>query len=431
MLVEFSVENYRSIKEKQTLSFVAANGDEHPDNVFVAGRENIRLLKTLLLYGPNASGKSNVLKALNDFIDFISISNKYNIKERIPFFAPFYYDEKTLTKPVSFSIEFIANDGVRYSYSIQFSIQEVIEEKLSYYPTGHENKLFYRVSGKDIDFGSSLKGDKKSIEKQLLPHHLFLSKAANSNHKQLQELYLNLCESHLFVFQIFEGIGNLSDTQNRIINNSLDINKLTALCRIADPSILTTEIKKISVDENDEKVSFFKTFIKSIDNEIFNDISESLITNLSHRTFFLHENNRNKITPLVSITDESQGLQKIFGLAPIIIDTITNGYTLVIDELNNSLHPLIALEIIKLFNNTKTNLQNAQLLASTHDVTLLDPDLLRRDQIWFTEKNDDNATELFSLADFPSKEVRKDTPFDKWYLSGKFGAIPVVKDIQL
>ena len=294
MLVEFSVENYRSIKEKQTLSFVAANGDEHPDNVFVAGRENIRLLKTLLVYGPNASGKSNILKAFGNFVRFISISNKINLNERIPFFLPFYFDEKTLTQSVSFSIEFISVDKIRYQYSVSFTIAKVVEEKLSYFPIGNERKLFHRMDGEEIDFGSSLTGEKKSIEKQLLPQHLFLTKAANSNHEQLKPIYSELCNQNKIMLPlIFEG-ENISKTQSKIMDKSINIKKLTQLLMIADPSVLSPVVKKRKTTELPQDVMEFIKLVSKLENQNDEiDLENERYSSIINQTFFIHKNTKN------------------------------------------------------------------------------------------------------------------------------------------
>ena len=176
MIVDFSVKNFKSIKEEQTFSMLASNSkSELPDNVFPTEKEpNISLLKTGVIMGANASGKSNLLAAIETFRDFVVNSTDLKVEENIPYYEPYRLDETWLKKPTAFEMEFIGGDHIRYKYSVLFDRDEVLEEELVFYPQKQEALLYRREQGKIIKFGSQFKGRKRSIENELLPNILFL-----------------------------------------------------------------------------------------------------------------------------------------------------------------------------------------------------------------------------------------------------------------
>ena len=191
MLIDFTIENFRSIKTPITLSLLATHIDEHPDSKFRFKQEpDIELLKTAVIYGANASGKSNIIKAFDIFQDFILDSTDLKPGQKIKYYQPFKLEKGWDKKPSVFDIEFIAEDSVRYRYEVAYDQDEILKESLVFYPKGQEANLFLREKGKAIKFGDYFSGPAKTIEKQLLENHLFLSKAANSNNKRLKDIYL-------------------------------------------------------------------------------------------------------------------------------------------------------------------------------------------------------------------------------------------------
>jgi len=419
MLIDFTIENFRSIKSPQTLSLLATSTKEHPENSFSLSREKkIRLLKSAVIYGANASGKSNVLKALGTMLTFIKDSTDVKAGHDIPYYQPFKLDKECLAKPTRFEMEFVC-DEIRYRYFVAYTATFIEEEGLYFYPNKIETKLFLRKQGNPIEFGNALKGARRGIEEQLLENVLFLSKAANSNNKALRNIYTSIHNGIL--------IHTYSSFFSSPTNYMLGTKKLP-------PSLISQFISTIDTGITEivsTKTEFHKSSMPNLEN-YSEDEKTILLESLSfsaksaHRATGFHEEHIH-----FNIDEESDGTVKSYALAGFIFTVILRGGTLVIDELNNSLHPIIVRFIIQLFNNEKSNPRNAQLIFSTHDTTLLDPSLFRRDQIWFTEKNDTGETKLFSMSEFDYKEIRKDTPFSKWYLSGKFGAIPIVNDFSI
>lgn len=409
MIIDFSVENFKSIKEEQTLSMTAVNlRNEHPDRVFSYDK-NISLVRTAAIYGSNASGKSNLLEALRIFKDFILDSTDLKVEDSIPYYNPYKLDKNYLNKPTKFEIAFIGNAKIRYKYNISFNDKEVIEEKLVFYPKKQEALLFEREKGGNIIFGSQLKGKKKNIGSQLLRNNLFLSKAANSNHEQLGIIYkyfLYNLNSDSFLKRkiylsktIFEREIYLRTTALLAKKDNFSFkNKLIDFLIASDTGILSVEIKKDEEYDAVKPVTYHK---------LFEDKKEIGVTEFE-------------------LSEESDGTKKMYNLAGVIIYVLKNGYTLILDELDSSLHPLLSEYLIELFNSPEKNPNNAQFIFTTHDTSVLKPELFRRDQIWFTRKNSYGATELFSLDEFDKDLVRKNTPFEEWYLSGRFGAVPKI-----
>ncbi len=438
MIIEFSVQNFRSIYDKVTLSMMAAKltGKEATlDNIFYhPNYPNIPLLKSAVIYGANASGKSNVLKALKKFQEFIEKSTDYKFEQKLPY-EPFRLLKNSTNEPSSFEMDFIALDGIRYIYGFKMNEEEILEEYLSSYTSRKETKLFVRKKGEKIVFSSAFKGEKKILEDQLLKNNLLLSKAANSNYEQMQTIY------SYFVNQFIMNMGDIAwkgYSKRKLVNN-LDLkNIITEILKLADTGINSIEVEKnesggVFKDSPDllkvltEVESKLPKKMSTPNNMMYSSLlSELYSTDVIHYTSDETEPKR----VIWALSQESSGTQKLFELAVPIIDVLRSGAALVFDEINNSLHPLLSRLIIELFHKN-SNPKNAQLIFTTHDVSLLTSEIFRRDQIWFTEKNNEGMTDLYSLGSFDKKDVRKDIPIDKWYLSGRFGAIPIIQELNI
>lgn len=424
MLIEFSVENFRSIKEEQTLSLLATKLKEHPGNIISAPDDSkYDILRSAIIYGANASGKTNILKALSNFVALVILSTDLKVGKKIPAYQPYRLDKSCLGKPSKFQIEFIGPKNIRYRYLVSFTEDEFLSEELFYYPKKQEALLFSRLKGEKIKFGNYLTGRKKSIEAELLPNNLFLSKAANSNLEQLQDIYLYFVQN--FNFQMKDHIQSLiADTSTtRRLAESDDkhfMEKINIFLKFAD-----TGISSLKIVKND----FEFDFKKNLPDGFPAYLAKALETQASMRPTFSHllyENNEEIGTVDFDISEESDGTTKLYSLASDIITSLINGEIFVIDEIDNSLHPHITSLIVSLFNNPKTNKKNAQLITATHDASLLNQNLIRRDQVWFTNKKKDGSTQLYSLVEFDKNEVRAKTPFSSWYLSGRFNAVPLI-----
>ncbi len=419
MIIEFSVQNFRSIYDKVTLSMMAAKltGKEATlDNIFYhENYPNIPLLKSAVIYGANASGKSNVLKALHFFKNSVVNSTDNKFGEELDY-QPFRLLKDAPKEPSCFEMDFIAQDGIRYIYGFKATVKEVLEEYLSIFTSRKETKLFIRKKGEKIQFSSSFKGEKKVLEEQLLKNNLLLSKAANSNYQQLQIIYTYFSH-HINLTDEIKGTTYYSHeyyeakfyTAKKINENDSFTKRVIDILRSADTGIENFKVKKYE------------------DNGALFSIGDYYDIEVMH-TYFDNESSLSVTWPLA---EESEGTQKLFELTGVILDILDNGETLIFDEINNSLHPHLSKFIIDLFHNKKTNPKNAQLIFTTHDATLLTKENFRRDQVWFTSKNEKGMTQLYSLGDFDKKEVRWDIPFDRWYLTGRFGAVPNIQDYKL
>lgn len=414
MILAFEVENFRSIQQPVRLEMRPAKlkGTQSTDsNIFDITETNIAGLKTAVLYGANASGKSNIIKAMEYFVFFIQNSHQYFQNQHISV-QPFKLFDFTLNQPTRFSLEFVLKKN-RYDYTFSADKNKIHEERLVSYTSKKPTELYYRKAGEPINFGSAFKGEKKALESQLLDNQLLLSKGAVNKFEPLMEIHKFFINT-LNVFNI--NFRDMAFTLMESYKSEAFKTKVINFLKIADTGIEDIIIKKEI--PNSFNVS------PSIPENIKNDIIErnSYKASVVHYSCaFEGDTNQKKISWLLE--EESEGTQKLFALAGPIIDILDKGSILVFDEINNSLHPLITRFLVEMFNDPDTNPKGAQLIFSTHDSSLLDTELFRRDQIWLVEKNVCGYTELKSLCQF---EVRKDVPLEKWYLSGRFGALPII-----
>lgn len=405
MLIDFSVTNYRSIKDKQTFSMQPIKRiDELPEHIIQNGKHSA--LSSAIIYGRNASGKSNLLKAMNALAEIISESSENKVDEVIKQFKPYKLSKNSEEEPIQFEINFIAHDNIHYYYQITFSQNEILQEVLLYYPNGRESNLFIRNVNRAIIFGKNVKG--RNIEESLYNNQSFLSKIGSNKLDSLIPAY-HFLSSILFKNQsnyFIEGLVNyLTNKKNNI--GSINPN-LISLLKIAD-----TNIVNLIEEEREDK---------------------DLVGNKIMRTKLFSEHNiydNDKVSGSIffDFGEESEGTQRLVSIGSQILNILNVGGIIIIDEFHESLHPLLTKTLINLFHNPKTNPNGAQLIFATHDVSLLDNDLFRRDQIWFSEKGNDGASTYYSLADL--KGIRAGVPLEKYYLKGAFGATPIINEHDL
>ena len=429
MFLTFGVKNYKSIKDEQEFSFLASNSvKEHPKNVFESNDQE-KILKSCLIYGRNASGKSNILEALGDFLNMIKGSTDLKLNQPIPAYKPFLFDKESKKLNSKFWFEIIARNDIKYYYEVTFNNDKIVKEVLDFYPKGYPANLYTR-KGDEFKYGDYLKGEKKSIENQVLKNQLYLSKAVINNHKQLKIPFLT-------VNAAFSAINIKSTHDDHVmamfmhaVNNDEDENLLGLLhninefLKIADTGILNIEPEKKDGATVDSHGSVLKNDADDLTEEFRNVHSKYNIKSF-HKVF---ENQKEIGVQSLPFKDESEGSKRLAVLGALAAMSLVTGGLLIIDELNNSLHPLLTTFLIKLYHSEKYNQNNAQLLFSTHDTSLLNSDYIRRDQVWFAEKNKFGESSYYSITDFDG--VRKETPIEKWYLSGRFGAIPVIDEIE-
>lgn len=427
MILNISIKNFRSFKDEVTFSMVAESSKSKDQNVFVQslakGDDSVRLLNTALIYGANASGKSNLLRALFDIISFIT-KVQPSAGESIAQYDPFHFDLSTMFNPVEFFIEFVGKDNVKYRYELHFNAV-VIKEELTYWPNKKQTTLFSRIPSVDKEslihigeLGSSLGGDK--IE--LFKNQTVLSKFGTSIPNDIISkvfIYLNK-------INIINSFGPvMMQNAKREVNSKMTSDndfakKVNELMKFAD-----TGLEGISVTKIDESIFRFPEGFPELEKKKIIE-SEKFSMNGIHKMYNADELvNNDYYFPFI---EESNGTQVLHTIGGKILEVIDNGDILFIDELETSFHPYLSKLLICLFQNKRINTKNAQLIFTTHDTNLLDSTLFRKDQVWFAEKNEYGATELYSLQDF--SEVREDTPFEKWYLAGKFGGVPNIKSLE-
>ncbi|MEZ5357602.1 MAG: ATP-binding protein [Candidatus Zixiibacteriota bacterium] len=426
MIIEFSVSNFRSIGKKQTISFVAAKGDDSlPENVIHDTEP--KLLKSIGIYGPNASGKSNIIRALGVMKSIVinSATVKPDVEKPI---QSFKLDQTLHLLPTEFEIIFIHNN-IRYQYGFVTTKTTVLEEWLIAYPKGYGQTWFRRFHDKKNDEvifnpGPFLKGEKKRLQKLTRTDSLFLSVAAHFGNKQLKDIY-NWFKEYFFV--IFdESLDNLPDTELQFSwmhnkDKGLGYLKSVILRYIqnADLGIADIRIRKSDIDVSDI------TFPDNTPEDVKHDIRNRLKENppVSIRT--VHKIPGTEDEVLFNIEDESDGTQRFIELLGPWLWTKFKKATLIVDEIESGLHPLLTRELIKLIHNESENSPSPQLLFTTHDVTLLSNDLLRRDQIWFVEKDEKQESVLTPLTDY---SPRNKEALLKGYMSGRYRAIPNLDD---
>ena len=437
MLVEFSISNFRSIKDLQILSFSAAAINEHePSHVFQA-TDKIKLLKSIAVYGANGSGKSNLVRAMWAMVNFIRapFDERKNFEPQI---RPFQLNTSTRNECTFFQIIFVV-DKKKFRYGFEYLKGKIVSEWL--FGTAEKKEINYFI--RDIEgivINRQYFKEGLGLEPRVHKEKLFLNVVFEFN-GSIATTVKSYFESITIIRsgnEIFEDANLLDLSMDMLKENKSDI---LNFLKSADPDIID-----LTLNENAKHALFGKTGTENQGFETFNDFFnridiESFVkdTIVSGRNFADIPNNvisKRKLfdergtevgTVNLDFNEEaSDGTQKMFAYSGIFNILIKNGGVIVIDEFDARLHTMLTRAIVQLFNSTKN--KSAQLCFVTHDTNLLDKDLLRRDQIYFTEKNTKGETDIYSLADI--KGIRNNDPIEKDYIKGKYGAIPFIKNLN-
>ena len=421
MLIEFTVGNYRSFKEPVTFSMVAADlkGTNEPvdaNNVFQVN-DKLKLLKSAAIYGANASGKSNLARAMMFMRWFmINSSRQTQTTDKIQV-EPFLLSLETEQEPSLFEIVIIIEEK-QYRYGFEVTTDRVIAEWLFHVPKKRESELFSREKDK-ISMTKTFKAD--GIDKKTRHNALFLSVAAQFNvaiaEKILQEFDHRI--------SITSGLNDENFSQYTLdcLVSNIHTEEIIKFVQKLDLNIKTLEFD--TFDKKD--IQFPKNAPDDFKQFFLNDTADGMIFVYALHNKFDAQGNIISQELFDVAKQESEGTKKIVALSGFLIEVLKNGETMIIDEFDARLHPLISKAIIELFNSSESNPNNAQLIFMTHDTNLLDPKLFRRDQIWFTEKNRYGATDLYSLAEY---NVKNDASFESDYIKGRYGAIPFVGNLS-
>ena len=417
MLIEFSVKNFLSFKNKVTLSMEKGNGDENLDNIISIN--NVDLLKTTAIYGANASGKSNILKAFTCAILMVRNSSLIPVEGKWNFIKPFLFDEISKNNPSEFEFIFIAND-VKYRYFFSADTNRVYDEILDVYYSQKPTNIFTRTKTNNYEFNND-KNKLESLSTNNTENKLFLSTATTWNYDKTKDAYLWFANA----IDTYDSFDKIAD--NDLIDYSNGDEKLKdfALRLLKEADIL---IKEITVDYEEKEMD--STMVDMLVPPLVRTGEKYKVKNvnieLDHEVI---DDSNNKHTYKLNFTEESSGTKVLFAFAPFLKRAFETTKVIVVDELERSMHPALVEFIVKLFNNKEINKANSQLIFTTHATNLLNLELLRRDQIWFTEKNPKNGvSDLYPLDSF---SVRKDENIQKGYVNGRYGAIPFIRDIDL
>ncbi|MDR3709515.1 MAG: AAA family ATPase [Capsulimonadaceae bacterium] len=416
MLVEFSVENYKSFKERATLSMVAANiTSEDPDldkNAVVPISANLGLLRCAGVYGANASGKSNVVSAIASMRSFVlDSSSKMTAGDKIGV-EPFRLSTETANAPSLFEVVFRL-DGIQYRYGFEVTQEAVVSEWLFSVPKKAEKCLFRRTN-QDIEVHKELRAEWHPLTEFTRPNALFLSVMAQFERKLPKELngWFDRLETTVGLHDEYRNFTLM------LVNSDSLKNNVISLIRSLDLGF-----EDIHLSEPDA------TLVSAYAN-LDGDLKDTLTT-LSKRplsSHIIYDNGGHPVGQAEFEIDknESHGTRKLVALAGQLYSLLRRGGVFVVDELDARLHPLITRRIVEMFNSEITNPDGAQLIFVTHDTNLLDKSLLRRDQIWFAEKDRFASTHLVSLVEY---KPRNDAALEKNYLQGRYGAIPFLGDL--
>lgn len=410
MLIEFSVKNFMSFKSKKTFTLLAGAGEENEENLIDNGNE--KLLKTAAIYGPNASGKTNFMKALTAAILMIRKSNTRNVSDILIEMKPFIFDKKMSKLPCEFEFIFIKND-IKYIYGFAADKYKIYDEYLYKYLSAKPSLVFSRNENSGYKFPQSEKSKLSELATKNTEKRLFLSTATEWNYIPTREPYMFFSEN----IDVFSDYNNITGFSFNSFENDKDgkLKEFTInLLKEADIVIkdYNFEVKNIDVPN-------FAFAINNISIPNENVINKSVKISTMHE---IENESGEKENFEFDISEESLGTKNLFFFSPILKDAFERGKVIIIDEIEKSLHPLLVQYIIGLFHNKKININNAQLIFTTHDTNLLSIDIFRRDQIWFTEKDiKRGSTDLYPLDDF---SVRKNENIQKGYLMGRYGAIP-------
>lgn len=424
-LIDFTIKNYRSYRDETTFSFEALDENFREENTFTVELEDgrkLHLLKSAAIFGANASGKSNIIWALHTLSLMVRESRNYDSKTPLPGYFPFVLDTQTIQQPVEMCVNFVVN-SIQYRYKIEYKLQLEFEG-LYVVENNVENSVYtisWKEGGKFVG-GNAWRSTALDLSGDVVSNQLFLSLCGIKPKNGLVEVYEALA------YLQAEPIGDSIDLKKMnesvaagILKNSDSelFHRLTRLIKVSD-----TGIDGILMKEHSE--SEFK-------------IPASIPENVKQQ--FIHENKwefamRHKVFSSgketgslnMTIQLESTGTKNLFGLGARVLNVLDTGGVLAYDEMNIAIHPALFRLLVSLFHNPKSNPHNAQLIFTTHDDSIAGDSLLRADQVWFAEKEESGASQLYSAQDFD--DIGINVPFDSWYKSGRFGALPKFGNID-
>lgn len=422
MLIQFSVKNFMSFRDKAILALNPSSDDEHPENI--NEKNGYEATNLIAIYGANASGKTSLFKAMTAALNIIKYSNITQVNQPISSVMPFKFDAQTVNEPSEFEFIFVADDNNRYVYGFSALREKITEEYLYQYKTQKPTIIFERTGEQYV-----FKSQKLMLEPLVrfnTPNKLFLATATNWNTESTTIPYKWLTEK-MVTFTDAQSLTNLSLNLYKSDKKSDYIGFTEELLQAADINIsrINIEVKKSKM----EMPTGVQVPQMIINGQPMPAIAVQEFEQIEVNTEHMIGEGNEKVKYVLGMAEESLGTNQLFILGPFLKDAFENGIAVVIDEIDKSLHTFIVKHIINMFRNREINKNGAQLIFTTHDTSLLSLSTFRRDQVYFTEKNNDTgASDLYSLDEL---SVRKTDNIEKGYLLGRYGAIPYIRGEEL
>lgn len=416
MLVQFKVENFLSIRDKVYLSLEPSKDSEHPENLITKG--DYKAVNSVAIYGANASGKSSLFKAITVALIMIRNSNNVQITDKLPM-TPFKFDFESRNKPTSFEFTFIAKDGRKYIYGFSATTEKVVEEYLYCYNTSKPTLLFDLNENEKPKFNRAYKVKLEAAYQMNTANKLFLATATTWNVECTKSPFEWLAES-IDTFTDVMELGGVAFEKYRTDENKKYIEFTKNLLKQAD-----INISSIEVDAKEVMGGPALPFQIVVQGKIIppNEGKHYDVEITTGHTVV--DENGEKTEFSLTLQEESIGTQLLFFYGPLLKDAFEKGKTIVLDEIDKSMHPSLVKFIMNLFRDPDVNKNGAQLIVTTHETGILSLEMFRRDQIYFTEKDSKSGvTDLYSLDEF---SVRKTENIEKGYLMGRYGAIPFLQ----
>jgi len=421
MLIEFAVKNYRSIKNQQTFSMVSASSNElQKTNTTTILEGRLDLVRTAAVYGPNASGKSNLIKALQTMIAIVLWSAQSQRGDDVPV-TPYLFDAATQVQPTEFEVHLVA-ENVRYQYGFVASKTQILEEWLYAFPKGRAQTWIdrkFNLQTAQYEWGNTEKliGTKYLWQEATRPNALFLSTAIQLNSVQLQPVF----DWFQSTVQIYGSTPLTPEITISQVNSGEGKQQVVNFLQAADFAIADLEIERKYHYELKYPMRPVGMTSKLLAERAIDPDGEQF----DIRTVHVGSNGERF---LLDINEESDGTRKFFALAGPWLAALQKGSVLIVDELNEHLHPNLVKFLVQMFHDNTLNRHNAQLIFTTHETAILNQEVFRRDQIWFMEKDEFNATTLYPLSDFsPRKGIEN---LEKHYLQGRYGGLPYFRSVS-
>ncbi len=420
MLLDFRVQNFRSVRDSAALSFVAsADATLRSSHCLATGLKSLPwATRGAAIYGANASGKSNLIFGLVTMSNLVRHSTAMSEAQFAECYTPFLLDKHTSAEPTEFEVNLVIS-GVRYEYGFSFDAQRIQSEWLTVYRTGKGQNWFERSWNNRTNteqwaaFSTHLTGPRETWRKATRPQALFLTTAAQLNSEQLKPLFDWFAEKLLVVNSGMHGLGLGNLTLQRLDDPGFK-ERVLDLLRAADIHIADIKVERRAGHQLNFSIEAGKP------PTVMTQQGEIAQITFGHRV-----NGGDSV--YFDQRYESLGTQMLFGCIGPLLDALENGKILVLDDIDSYLHPMVTRFIVGLFHDPVMSKSDAQLWITTHDTSLLDTDVMRRDQFWFVDKTADQASVLVPLTDF---SPRKNEALERGYLRGRYGGVPFISSLR-